>query len=1028
MNQSTRMRIAAVAAIVVGGAVSTLAYAADQTADQTTPAAPSAAAAPLQEVVVTGSRIAVPANITATSPIEVVTQQDFQLQGITDTSDMINRLPQNVIASGADLGNNSNPLNSSGGISTADLRGLGPQRTLVLVDGRRLGPGDPNTANPNVAADLDQIPAPLIERIEVVTGGASATYGSDAIAGVVNFIMRKDFQGVEVGGNYGFAQHDNHESWATDAELANGFTPAPSSVTSGEARDYYLLMGTNMADGTGNITAYWTYHQQDAVPSSRYDFANCEIVGEGQCIGSQNSNQFIIGGAPYSVVGNQFLPYPQAGSNPPAVFNSSADEYLQSGDERYNGGAFANLDVNDHLKPYLEFGYMNDKTIEVVAPSALFENGNPITADNQYLVNCSNPLLSAQQQGILCTPTQIAADAANPGSASADINIGRRNLEGGGRTYDFEHNNYRAVAGAKGNIGGDDTWTYDAYGQYAYTTFFNNNTNYLNYASVSNALQATTDAAGNPVCISGGSCVPYDIFKTGGVTAAQLAYLQTPGTSYGQNWEEVQHVDVTGNLGAYKVASPLAKEGVSVNVGFERRMEALAFAPDATELAGDLAGFGGAAVPIDDSYSVKEGFGEFRAPLIQDLPFVHDLTLDGGYRWSDYSTVGHTNTFKVEMQYAPTADVRLRTSFDRAVRAPNLIELYNPQSYGEQGFVGVDPCAPTVGAGGVITKAATAMAANCANTGVTSNAYGNGNVLGAVYSGTLQQCAGDQCGEVIGGNPDLQPEVASTASVGLTFTPTFLPTFNASIDYYHISIQNVVTSAPGSYAFNQCLNVGTPVDCALIVRNQVTGSLTGATVAGGGYILQTDINAASQMVSGIDVQANYKVALGDAWGSLTLSLSGSWTQHDETTPFPGLPSFDCVGLFGAVCNLAVEPAWRHNLRLSWQTPWERVLLSAYWRYIGGTSADNNSSQPALQYAEEGAYDPVNAHIGSVSYLDLAAIWPVTDRIELSMTVNNVLDKDPPIISGDYNNGAAPNSFPTYDYLGRVFNFGFKMQL
>jgi len=167
-----------------------------QTTTTTPPAPQPSDNTPVQEVVVTGSRIAVPANITSTSPIQVVTAEDFQLQGITDTITMINRLPQNIIESASDLGNNSDPLTAAGGVATADLRGLGPQRTLVLVDGRRLGPGDPNTANPNPAPDLDQIPAPLIERVDVVTGGASATYGSDAIAGVINFIMKKDFEGV----------------------------------------------------------------------------------------------------------------------------------------------------------------------------------------------------------------------------------------------------------------------------------------------------------------------------------------------------------------------------------------------------------------------------------------------------------------------------------------------------------------------------------------------------------------------------------------------------------------------------------------------------------------------------------------------------------------------------------------------------------------------------------------------------------------------------------------------------------------
>ena len=230
---------------------------------------------------VTGSRIPVPPNITATSPIQVLTSQDIALQGATDTTNLINRLPQNIIGAAVDLGNNSAALSAAGGISTADLRGLGPQRTLVLVDGRRLGPGDPNTSNPNVASDLDQIPTPLIERVDVVTGGASATYGSDAIAGVINFILKRNFEGIELNSEYGLFQHKNRIGWVQADEAANGFNPVRSSLTDGDHRDWSIVMGTNLAGGEGNVTAYLTYHEQNPVPGSHRDFR--ELPARQQC-------------------------------------------------------------------------------------------------------------------------------------------------------------------------------------------------------------------------------------------------------------------------------------------------------------------------------------------------------------------------------------------------------------------------------------------------------------------------------------------------------------------------------------------------------------------------------------------------------------------------------------------------------------------------------------------------------------------------------------------------------------------------
>src|ERR1700722_2583806 len=218
------------------------------------------AAPPLQEVIVTGSRIPVPANISATSPTTVVSSEELRLQGHTDITDVINQLPQNTIGSNADFGNTSSPLTATGGFSRVDLRGLGPQRTLVLVNGRRLGAGDPSTSNQNVAPDIDQVPVPLIERVDVVTGGASATYGSDAIAGVVNFILKKDFDGIQIDGQYGFDQHKQHSSYVEDLlshdDPHTGFTavtPPTGNVRDGYKHDLSMVMGTNFAEGNGNV-------------------------------------------------------------------------------------------------------------------------------------------------------------------------------------------------------------------------------------------------------------------------------------------------------------------------------------------------------------------------------------------------------------------------------------------------------------------------------------------------------------------------------------------------------------------------------------------------------------------------------------------------------------------------------------------------------------------------------------------------------------------------------------------------------
>jgi iron complex outermembrane recepter protein len=961
--------------------------------------APPASPPALEEVIVTGSRIPVPANITATSPLTVITQEDIKLQGHTDVTDFINQLPQNFINAGSDFGNNSNPLTSAGGIATADLRGLGPQRTLVLVDGKRLGNGDPNTLNPNPAADLDQIPAAMIERVDVVTGGASATYGSDAIAGVVNFILRRNFQGVEVDAQYGMNQHGNHDTFMQDQQALNGYDAVPSSTTNGYRRDVSVIMGTNTPDNNGNVTAYFVYHHQDPVAGNKYDFANC-LLNQGACDNTgTNSNQFTIGGNQYSVVGSQWLPWPQAGSVPPAVFNSAAYEYAQRDDSRYQAGFLSHYDINDYVKPYMDFSFMDDKTTAVVAPSGLFEGNNPYSANNLYNVNCGNPFLSAQQLGIVQSSGFCGA-----GSLPTDefpIDIGRRNIEGGGRSSLFDHTNYRLVLGSKGDI--IDGVTYDAYAQYYYTTLYSANGNYLSSSGINNALLVGGTAAA-PVCLSGGSCVPYNIFTQGGVTQAALTSLYEPGTSYGSDTEKVWHADITADLGKYGLTMPWAHDGAGVNVGWENRFEGLSYAPDQASVSGDLSGFSGAAPPISAGYTVQEGFTEFRLPLAQGLPGVEDLTIDGGYRLSHYnSSAGTTNTYKFEVQYAPVKDIRLRGSFDRAVRAPNLIELYNPQAYGQQSFVGVDPCAPaTAGA------APTASLAQCERTGMTAAQY-NAMNIGI-------QCEAGQCGQVTGGDADLKPEVAVTWSTGLSFTPSYVPGFSASVDYYHISITDQIGVIPGNLIFNNCLNTGNAATCSQIVRNPITGALHGATVAGGGYILQTSINAGASLVSGIDITSNYRLPLG-AFGTFLTNFNGTWVQHNIITPYPGSGSYDCAGLFGANCNEGINPRWRHTWRFTWETPW-KVDVSALWRFIGPTSFDNNSTNPLLAGSEESSYDAGNARIPGYNYLDLTATLHVLDNVEFRAGVTNLFDKDPPLLSTEISDGAQSNTYNAYDVVGR----------
>ena len=971
---------------------------------------------PLQEIIVTGSRIAAP-NEVSTSPIQVISAKSIQVSGKTDITDVISQLPQIFINDlGQDLGNGTSGLNSAGGVATADLRGLGPGRTLVLIDGRRLGVGSPNTAITQPAPDLDQIPAGLVDHVEVVTGGASAAYGSDAIAGVVNFIMKRDFQGFQVDGQAGENWHDNDDTFMQGLVRQFGYTPPTGTARDGRNRNFDMLMGANFADGEGNVTAYSSYRHADPVQSSQRDYGACQLnpIQDAQhnvigvaCGGSTNSNLFMPvtgpdAGTSYSVSGHSFVPWGTVATTPPAIYNDQRDISLTREDSRYNAAIMAHDEITGLFQPYAEFFFMDDRTRQQVSPAALFQNANPLdpTGAGDYYINCSNPLLSTQQQAILCTPAQIAADKANPGSATAQVNIGRRNIEGGARYTDFEHTNYRAVFGTKGDFA--DAWSYDAYGQYFYTAFFDSNQKYLNFQSIANAL-LVTGTASHPTCMSATrGCVPYNIFSDGGVTQQQLDYLYESGTAEGASTLRTLHADITGRLGEYGVKSPLATEGVGMNIGFEHRNDHELLQPDAAEESGLLSGFGSAVAPIDNSISVAEEFVELRAPLVHDKPGSKELLFDAGYRRSDYSTIGVANTYKFEVQYAPIPDYRIRASYDRAIRAPSVAEAFTPPIVGITTVV-PDPCAPPI----------TYTLLQCERTGVTLTQF----MKGSIPQGTAAQLS-----EETSGNPNLKPEQADTYTVGVNFAPSQIPHLTGSIDYFHIQIKDEIGVIPYLLVLTNCADTGNPMYCSQIVRQPKSGSLNGNTVAGGGYVIQENYNLGTALNSGVDVQLNYKLDLPRSFGDLVFGLNGAYLLHNETTPLPGSPTYDCAGLFGFTCQ-TVNPRWRHVLRTTWETPWH-VSTSLTWRYIGAVSEDNDSSDSTLHFSTFNGYDYVNAKIPAFNYLDLEATWNVNGILQIRAGANNLLDKDPPLVNTDIVAGGAANTYSTYDLFGRQLFLAF----
>ena len=943
------------------------------------PAPSSDGVVQVKAVQVTGSRIKQP-NLTASSSITAISDEEFQQQGTVNVETLINNLPQ------AFAEYSSNDSNGATGTATVDLRGLGSERTLVLVDGKRLMPGDP-LLGPQ--ADLNFIPVALIDRVDILSGGASAVYGSDAVAGVVNFVMKKDFEGFRI-----------------DSQLSR------TDHSDGTTYDTTLIWGSNFAGGKGNVTLYAGYTKMEAVTQAQRDFSSCSLKTPSSgtshvCAGSRvipdgrifSYDRYYSGLDYYGIVdpsGSRSIV-----ADDGQTFNYGPYNYLQRPSSRYTLGGFAHDQINEHVDLFGSAMFMDNHTVAQIAPSGLF--GQRVT------VPCSSPLLSSEEQQFLCTDAGLAS------TDDATVAILKRTTEVGPRQDDLRHTDFRIVVGARGDI--NDTWSYEASAQRGEVIY---SESYLNDVSVSraaDALNVTTDSSGNIVCASGNpGCVPLDIWQVGQITPAQANYIRGVGVTQGDVIEQVATGTLTGDLGKYGLISPLAKDGVSLAGGWEYRTESLHLLPDFEFQTADLAGQGGASPPVDGAYQVNEAFGELQVPVIQNAPFAKQLQVDGAYRWSNYSLANDAHSWKVGLKWQPVNDLTFRGSYQRALRAPSIQELFSPSSYGL--FGGSDPCSGTTPA---------AKESDCARTGVAP--AGSPNTGHGVY-GNIADCNSGQCNALYGGNTALKPEESITRSIGLVLTPSFIKNFTATIDYYNITVSQAINSAP-QVILTQCIYGGDPTYCSYVNRGP-TGRLSGDTSNGYNYVDAPLINTSVFKTKGIDFDLNYRIKVQDLGlgphGSVAFRYVATYLDSYQQELGAGTGVYDCAGLYGITCGTP-NPTYRHTFRATWYAP-EGYSLSANWRYYGGVSLDKNTSDPNLKL---GLPDYIDNRIGSKQYLDLSGTYTLPTQarnITLRAGVNNVTGQKPPTVSSNNPNpiSAPPfgngNTFPNvYDSLGRVMFVG-----
>lgn len=964
------------------------------------PVAPARTASPLvvgpaslDELVVTGTRIR-RTNTAAAAPVTTVSRESLRLGGVLNLEEAINRLPE-ARADATQFTNGSD----ADGRAQINLRNLGHQRTLILLDGERLAPVQ--------AVDLNIIPGALVRRIDILTGGASTTYGSDAVAGVVNVMLDRDLEGIRIDGGYSLYQHTNDDMTARGviAGFPNVKTP-PWRVADGVRKDLTIAAGTRFAGGRGDILVFGAYRGQDPVQWKDRDFSACRVIaaddtGAPACAASTlytYHGRFLPMSGPaagqvlYAADDGAFAPAESGGlyaTNTRETFN-----FMRS-DERRSAGMFVNFKLAEAAELRASLLYMKDATYSQFYP---YINTADVPASG-FQINCRNPFLSTSQAARLCGAAAGTDQLVSTQYTAILGGEGSRPLRAEAINQD-----YRISVGLRGEV--LDHWRYDLTAIRSTVFSSLSDSNEIDPDRLANALNVVR-VDGVPVCaatLSGAdpACVPANIFRPDALDPRFFAYAYRDyvwANHYGQT---DLIANLSGDLTAYGVKSPWSDRGLAVALGAEYRADSLKQKIDAEALA-----FERLSPPLRGRQSVYEAYGELQAPIAEGRPGIERLEVNAGVRYSKYNTGKDLlPTWKFELQYQPTRDWLARASFNKAARAPNISELYTGATYGVIGLS--DPCSGS-------SPAATLQA--CQRTGVTAAQYGR-----------IPDCPDQLCQTYGGnGNVDLRPENAQTRTIGLVYTPRVLPGLSLSADYYRIAVKGYIGPILADSVFQNCLGTGADYYCRFVHRAPDTGALFGNAGAGG-YIATGAQNTSLLINEGVDVQASYDVPLGQL-GRLNLNLTGVRLMTTGGRDAPDDPLRDCAGYFGPPHCYAPQPLWRHNFTATWRLPWREAVVALTWRHIGSTRLAANSADPAVsEGATPYAYGPFT-RIETYDYFDLGASMRLRPGLTVRLVANNLFDLTPPVVPSTFVDGTtnSPNTYTgTYDPLGRNLQLAFSL--
>ena len=987
---------------------------------------------PAGEIVVTGSLIQNP-NLVQSTPVNATTADEIDLLQSNVAEEVLRELPGVVPSIGSAVNN------GNGGASYVDLRGLGSIRNIVLLDGQRIAPS--GLAG---RVDLNNIPLALIERVDALTGAAVTTYGADAITGVVNFITRKDFAGVEIAAATQLTQKGDGHTVRVDATI-----------------------GGNFDDGRGNAVLSIGYQQADPIYQGDRDFSNVQIssysggaAGSGTSVPSRFSGTRPIDaltGLPSvnpAVLNGGTRQINASGVAVPtfATYNFNPFNVFQTPFKRFNIFAQGNYEISDAVEVYTRGMFSKNTVDTIIAPSGSF--GGTVT------VNLNNPYLPAALRNQFCAfntapinPATGTPDVYTPRFSTAEcglaatatgrtdpnyrevtVALSRRTPEVGPRISNYQTTVFDYRIGARGGITDSIDWDISgAYGESENLQTIKNYTLQSRFREAALANNTTSCQSGNA------ACVPVNLFgPEGSITPAMAAFLSADSTTIVRTTLAQARGTISGDAG---FGSPWAAEQVGFAVGAEYRKYGATQSSDLlSQTPGELGGAGGAAPNIDGGYDVYEAFGEIIAPIVEDKPLFHSLTLEAGIRYSSYNVTGaaqqnKTTTWKAGGSWEPVESLKIRGNYSRAVRAPNIGELFTPQTVGLTNL-GVDPCSG---------------AAPTANANLRAVCIAQGAPAGTI--GSITNPTAGQANITVGGNLNLAPEKADTWTLGFVFQPDFIPGFNLSLDYYNIKISDVIGTALPGDIIAACFGTvtassATSAACTSIRRNPITGGLDGDPATTGGLFGPTN-NLGKLATNGFDLLANWKGDIGFA--DLSLAFVGNWTRSSKFNANPADPTSlnrECVGYYSVNCSFtgSIQPEFSTSTRATFG--FEDVDLSFLWRWTDAVSFEPAQLAADLAAAVAAGTNPVTGcpdpqgtdpngcmveegfrTIGAEHYFDLTARWNASDNFSFTFTIQNLLNNKPKVVgntigSTSFNSG---NVFPsTYDALGRRFGVAAKL--